>query len=165
MLEKETSENDAFLLWHLPNWLLERWHLHIHFLVWTYLPTPFQTLFMFTPYPLTENWSETLNIHYKLFFSMLLVFKIMCISRHLFLAVNLTVTLQVCTTSLSCTKISMLYTRANPPKPIKSMNCPILGKKKKKRHISRNWNIFMAKNLKKENKVGHSTTTNIASED
>lgn len=87
---------------------------------------------MFTPYPLTENWSETLNIHYKLFFSMLLVFKIMCISRHLFLAVNLTVTLQVCMTSLSCTKISMLYTRANPPKPIKSMNCPILGKKKKK---------------------------------
>lgn len=132
MLEKETSENDAFLLWHLPNWLLERQHLHIHFLVWTYLLTPFQTLFMFTPYPLTENWSETLNIHYKLFFSMLLVFKIMCISRHLFLAVNLTVTLQVCMTSLSCTKISMLYTRANPPKPIKSMNCPILGKKKKK---------------------------------
>lgn len=106
-------------------------------------------------YPLTENWSETLNIHYKLFFSMLLVFKIMCISRHLFLAVNLTVTLQVCTTSLSCTKISMLYTRANPPKPVKSMNCPIFGeKKKKKKGILVEIEIFLwLKILKKKIKL------------
>lgn len=61
---------------------------------------------------------------------MLLAFKTTCICRHLFLAVNLTVTLQVCMTSLSYTKISMLYTRSNPPKPIKTMlNCPILKKK------------------------------------
>lgn len=37
--------------------------------------------------PLTESWSETLNIHYKLLFSTLLVFKIICVCRDLFLAV------------------------------------------------------------------------------